>query len=184
MFRLETVGSSQQYSLKRLEWSEEQSADSENPHINRTNYSKSVEINNRLYIFSNISPSNQTPLKIVDFDQRRLFSIKFEKFGPSVCRINYSISNFKHKAYLYGGIDENNKIVESMDEFDGTTYKFTQVKYRLEVKPAGRQGHCSVVIDQYNMFIIGGSYQTNLIDPVQIPADEMIINFDMDASTF
>jgi hypothetical protein len=40
------------------------------------------------------------------------------------------------------------------------------------------------MMDQYNMFIIGGSFQTNLIDPVQIPADEMIINFDMDASTF
>ena len=34
------------------------------------------------------------------------------------------------------------------------------------------------------MFIIGGTFQTNLIDPIPIPADEMILDFDMDASTF
>lgn len=77
----------------------------------------------------------------------RLFPIQFNKFGPSTTRINYSISNFKHKVYLYGGLNDKSKIIETMDEFDATTYKFTQVKYRLDFKPKGRQAHCSVVID-------------------------------------
>lgn len=34
------------------------------------------------------------------------------------------------------------------------------------------------------MYIIGGSYSENFIDPQPIPADEMILNFDPDASTF
>lgn len=96
---------------------------------------------------------------------RRMFPIEFKKFGPSTSRINYSIANFKHKVYLYGGLDEQAKVIENMDEFDASTYKFTQVKYRLEFRPKGRQAHCAVVIDQYNMFIIGGSYHNNLIDP-------------------
>lgn len=45
-----------------------------------------------------------------------------------------------------------------MDEFDATTYKFTLVKYRGDFKPNGRQAHCAVAIDQYNMFIFGGTY--------------------------
>lgn len=55
----------------------------------------------------------------------RLFPIQFNKFGPSTTRINYSISNFKHKVYLYGGLNDKSKIIETMDEFDATTYKFT-----------------------------------------------------------
>ena len=43
---------------------------------------------------------------------------------PSIARINYSCSYFMNKIYFYGGIDENSKIVETMDEFDAMTYKF------------------------------------------------------------
>lgn len=122
---------------------------------------KSVTINNRLYLFTNISNQLQYPVKIVDFNLQRLFTVKFdsEAMKPSVSRLNYSIAGYKHKAYLYGGIDQNSQILTSMDEFDATTYKFNQVKYRGEFKPKqGRQGHSAVAVDQYNMFIIGGTY--------------------------
>ncbi|CDW83734.1 kelch repeat protein [Stylonychia lemnae] len=172
------------YQICNEEWSEDQEEDPNNPHIQRTSYSRSVVINDRIYIFTNLSENISSPLKIIDLNLKRLFPIQFKKFGPTTTRINYSISNYKHKVYFYGGLNENSKILETMDEFDATTYKFQQVKYRLDFKPKGRQAHCSIAIDQYNMFIIGGSYSDNLIDPQPIPADEMILNFDMDASTF
>eukprot|EP00347_Sterkiella_histriomuscorum_P022030 403331930 len=170
------------YNISQIEWSQDQEKDENNPHIERSQYQRSVVINERLYIFS--TASKISPVKVFDFNMKRMFPITFPKFGPSITRINYSIANFKHKVYLYGGLDDQAKIIDTMDEFDASTYKFTQVKYRLDFKPKGRQAHCAVVIDQYNMFIIGGTYQNNFIDPQPIPADEMILNFDMDASTF
>ena len=89
-------------------------------------------------MFSNISDTNPSPVKIVDIKLQRMFPIQFKEFKPSTARINYSISNYKHKVYLYGGLNEKSKIIETMDEFDATTYKFQQVKYRLDFKPKGR----------------------------------------------
>jgi hypothetical protein len=34
------------------------------------------------------------------------------------------------------------------------------------------------------MYIIGGTYSEFYIDPVQVPIDDLILNFDMDASTW
>lgn len=55
---------------------------------------------------------------------RRLFTINIAEHKPTTTRINYSIANFKNKVYLYGGLDENNKMLQTMDEFDAMTYKF------------------------------------------------------------
>lgn len=68
-----------------------------------------------------------------------------------------------------------------MDEFDASLYKFTPVKYRLDFKPVGRQGHQAVVLDMFTMFIIGGTFSESLIDPLPIPADDMILNYDPDS---
>lgn len=104
---------------------------------------------------------------------------------PSTVRINYSMANFKNKIYLYGGLDQDNKILDTVDEFDVTTYKFNHVKIRGESKPKGRQAHSAIALDQYTMIIIGGSYQTSLIDPQPITEEPgTLMTFDMDASTF
>jgi hypothetical protein len=42
---------------------------------------------------------------------RRMFSPNLGDYKPTVTRINYSIANFKNKVYLYGGMDENNKVI-------------------------------------------------------------------------
>ena len=89
-------------------------------------------------MFSNLSPLNNSPLKIIDIKESKIFAINSGEFKPSTIRVNYSISNYRHKVYFYGGLDENNKILETMDEFDGTTYKFSLVKYRGDYKPKGR----------------------------------------------
>ncbi len=156
---------------------------------------RSVIINGRMYIFSNLSSEGASRLggnsiiKIVDLNLRRIFSVDLTKSRnenkPSSTRVNYSMASFKNKVYLYGGMDQDSKILDSLDEFDVTTYKFNQVKFRGDFKPKGRQAHCAFAFDQYNMFVFGGTYQTNLIDPAQI-SDEtnQILNYDMDASTF
>jgi len=71
-----------------------------------------------------MNTSNITPVKVIDFEMLRMFPIISKKHVPSTTRINYSLSHWKHKAYLYGGVDNNNKILESMDEFDCSIYKF------------------------------------------------------------
>lgn len=36
----------------------------------------------------------------------------------------------------------------------------------------------------YTMYIIGGTFSESLIDPLPIPADDMILNYDPDSATF
>ena len=69
---------------------------------------------------------------------RRFFSLEFKEFRPSCTRVNYSISQYKQKVYFYGGIDDQNKVLQSMDDFDASTYKFTAVKYRGDYIPKAR----------------------------------------------
>ncbi len=66
---------------------------------------------------------------------------------PSSSRVNFSIANYKHKIYIYGGLESDNKILSTIDEFDVTTYKFGHTKIRGDVKPKGRQAHAAVTVD-------------------------------------
>jgi hypothetical protein len=146
-----------------------------------------------MYIFSNLSPSKDRHggknsfVKILDLKLRKLFDVDFSKAReeqkPSSHRLNYSLATYKHKSYLYGGLDSSSKILSTLDEFDATTYKFTAVKLRGDLKPRGRQAHCALITDQYTMFILGGTYQTCLIDPAPIQ-DEQVLTYDLEASTF
>lgn len=43
-----------------------------------------------------------------------------------------------NKIYLYGGISDQNEVLETMEVFDAQTYKMTEVKYRLEARAVGR----------------------------------------------
>ena len=43
-----------------------------------------------------------------------------------------------NKVYLYGGLNDQNEVLENMEMFDAQTYKMSEVKYRLEVKAPGR----------------------------------------------
>lgn len=58
----------------------------------------------------------------------RIFGVDLTKSRtenkPSSTRVNYSVASYKNKVYLYGGMDWENKILDSLDEFDVTTYKF------------------------------------------------------------
>ena len=144
--------------LNEVPWSGEQQADDNKGYVDKNSDVKSVIINDRMYLFQNIAPQTQQPVKIIDFSLRRVFPVQFLDFKPSTVRVNYSLSCFKFKVYFYGGLDENNQVLSTMDEFDASTYKFSLVKFRGDFKPKGRQGHCSVVVDQYNMFIFGGTY--------------------------
>lgn len=95
------------------------------------------------------------------------------------------MAHYKFKVYLYGGLNAESKVLDTVDEFDVTTYKFNHVKIRGDFKPKGRQAHCAIAVDQYNMFVIGGTYQSGLIDPSPITDETgVFMNFDMDNSTY
>lgn len=80
-----------------------------------------------------------------------------ENNKPTECRINYSICTSGNKIFIYGGINEKNQILGSMEVFDCQTYKFTAVKYRGDYTPKARQAHAAIAIDKYLMLVIGGS---------------------------
>ena len=71
---------------------------------------------------------------------QRIFQIPLIGKGNAVtsARINYSIATMSNKVYLYGGLDDKNQVLDSMEMFDATTYKMEEVKYRLEARVAGR----------------------------------------------
>jgi hypothetical protein len=52
------------------------------------------------------------------------FSSEGVGFGPTTCRINYSIVSTKFKAYMYGGLDEKNNVLGSLEVFNAIEYKF------------------------------------------------------------
>ena len=153
-----------------------------------------MTINGRLYIFSNLSPESaarkesSSPVKIIDFALKKAFGVDFSSAKPDnrpqTIRINYSIANYKHKVYLYGGLNWESHTLETVEEFDATTYKFSNLKIRGDFKPKGRQAHCAVAVDQYNMFVFGGSYSPSLIDPAPITDDTAVMIYDMDSSNF
>ena len=73
-----------------------------------------------------------------------------------------------NKVYIYGGINEKSEILNSMELFDATTYKVNAVTYRGDHTAMGRQGHASIALDRFSMFIIGGTTDTCLVDPTPI----------------
>lgn len=75
---LETLSSME---LMRQEWAEEIKADPNRPHISRNVYSRAVAINDRFYIFHNISDTNLHCVKIVDPLLRCLFDVKLFNFS-------------------------------------------------------------------------------------------------------
>ena len=59
-----------------------------------------------------------------------------------------------------------------------------EVKYRLDVKAPGRQGHAAIAVDKSNMIVIGGTTDTTLIDPTPIEKAHQVYSFDLEASTW
>ena len=99
-----------------VEWGEETCDNlTKDPYEEMNSYLRSVIINGRMYIFSNLSPEGASRMggshvvKIVDLNMRRIFGVDLTKARPEnrpqSVRINYSIANYKQKVYLYGGMD-------------------------------------------------------------------------------
>ena len=98
--------------------------------------------------------------------------------------MNYAIAQMNNKIYLYGGLNDRNQVLESMEMFDACTYKMTNVKYRLDARAMGRQGHAMIAVDKFNMIIIGGTSEAGFIDPQPLPQQELVYSFDLEASTW
>lgn len=166
------------------EWSEEQVDDINSPHIHRTADVRSVVLNDRFYLFQNVSETNLSCVKVVCPILKRMFTIKLAGTDnkPSCSRVNYSIASFQNRVFLYGGLDENTKVLGSMDVFDAITCKFQPVKYRGDYTPKSRQGHAAICLDRYTMVVMGGTFQDSIVDPQPVPPDEAILIHDTEGS--
>jgi hypothetical protein len=62
-------------------------------------------------------------------------------------RINYSLCAFKNRLFMYGGLNQKNECLATMESFDAAILKFKTEKFRGEIKPVGRQGHSAVIMN-------------------------------------
>lgn len=94
-------------------------------------YVRSVVINDRFYLLQNLDPLNPNCVKIADPTLRMTFDVKLYGFSqenkPKYARINYSLAADRGKIYIYGGLSAENKVLDSMEVFDVTTYQFNEV---------------------------------------------------------
>jgi hypothetical protein len=97
-----------------IDWAEgEQNHSTTDPYIEKSAYIRSIVINGRLYIFSNLSSEaklgSESCVNVFDKNLRRIFGVDMTKSRPenrpSSVRVNYSLAHFKNKLYLYGGLD-------------------------------------------------------------------------------
>ena len=106
------------------------------PHTLRSVFSRAATINDKLYVFHNLCYRDESmsklmiknPIRVMDFQKQNLFNIRYlnddstgnkrgeekevkEPILPQTHRVNYSICRFKHKVYIYGGM--NDSVVKS-----------------------------------------------------------------------
>ena len=88
--------------------------------------------------------------------ERHYLSLNINKmniaFKPN-SRIDFSISKFGNKIYLYGGF--SSKIYNELWTYNIDTNKWNKIKCKDKDEPIPRKGHTSLIIKN-NMFIFGG----------------------------
>ena len=80
----------------------------------RSVHVRSVVINNRFYMFQNMTTNTTGLVWVVDPCLKRVFNIKLipttkkddPPNNPSTGRINYAMAEVNNKVYFYGGVDE------------------------------------------------------------------------------
>jgi len=68
-----------------------------------------------------------------------------------------------------------------MEIYDCAIYKFFPVKFRGDQTPVARQGHQAIVLNQYCIIMIGGSYQNSLVSPEPVPDNDLIWSYDIES---
>lgn len=153
-----------QFTAEKLELSKKEKAElhikDTKPFTLRSVAAKAVSHDNSLYIMHSLMPRNadqpisfqKHPVRVMNFDTGFLHTVDYandlsagNKRGeekeerdtilPLRYRVNYSIACHKHRCYIYGGLDENNKLVGEMETYELPNYKFAPVKYRGDSKP-------------------------------------------------
>ena len=114
-------------------------------------------------------------LKKLNKIERHYLSLNITKlhnaFKPN-SRIDFSISKFDNKIYLYGGF--SSKIYNELWTYNIDTNKWNKIKYKDKEEPIPRKGHTSLIIKN-NMFIYGGESNKENISE-DILAYNLILN--------
>ena len=125
---------------------------------------------------NNLTPQNKNSVIIADLTMKRVFTLDLDTF-PSSSRINYSLTQHNFKMYVFGGLDQKSRTLNSMDVFDVCTYKWETIEGRGRV-PSPRQGHATIVVDQYTMYLLGGSGDGSLLETR--PIEDAVYKLDID----
>ena len=119
------------------------------PYTLRSLHSRAGSIDGRLYILHNVAPrddniprtSVKTPVRIMDFEKNKLFIPQYlndestgnkrgeedekkDTYLPIDYRINYSLCVFKNRVFVYGGLNQKNEVLATMESFDAPILKF------------------------------------------------------------
>ncbi len=96
--------------------------------------------------------------------------------------MNYAITECNNKVFFYGGINENNEVLGSMDVFDLCTYKFSTVVYRGNgFVPKPRQGGAMIALDKFTIVVVGGSHEAGFVGVEPVEAAEAVVAFDCES---
>ena len=116
----------------------------------------------------NEKKNEQDKMKKLNKVERHYLSLIINKlfiaFKPN-SRIDFSITKFGNKIYLFGGF--SSKIYNELWTFNIDTNKWHQVKYKEKDEPTPRKGHTAIIIKN-NIFIFGGEV------PKDLPNEDLI----------
>lgn len=121
---------------------------------------ETIYFSNRLYFLRNANPTATNHILIGDLNQRKLLPIINDDTRPSTFRFNYTANLYGFKIHIFGGLNGNMELLDNLDTFDITTYKWENIKTKGK-SPAPRHSHNAIVIE-HNLYIFGGTKSRDL----------------------
>jgi hypothetical protein len=131
----------------------------------------------RIYVIYYSQNNLENSTLIVDPEQKCIFRVDLET-QPEIVRTNYSIAGDDNcKLYIFGGVNPEGDATNSLEVFDAAQYKWQKIETRGN-PPSPRQGHSAIIVDN-NMFVFGGTEDTDKDDPKPCEQSVAILNLDL-----
>jgi len=117
----------------------------------------------KIYLIYLYQDNLDNSVLIADLEQKRIFKVDLET-KPEFERTNYSlVGNDNYKLYIFGGVNPEGDALNTVETFDVAQYQWQKVETR-GTAPSPRQGHSAVIVSN-NMFVFGGTSDTDKDDP-------------------
>ena len=141
----------------------------------------SIFCSNRIYLFQSGNIEEKQNVYILDATIKKVLPISNFQHPPSTFRIKHSIAFDAEgpKAYLFGGLDLNMNLLNSLEVFDFLTYNFQLVQTKGK-SPAGRHSHCSQIYNNI-LYILGGIKNRDIFDSNSMIYEEELFLLDLNS---